>query len=153
MKIVYTLDEAGWASATVTEGDQRREMIISYLTNAPLDMINAAIAILEGARSVQFSFDEEPSEHRWIIEAQETSQAIVVRVLWFEDAWSGLPNQAGAEVFRCCTTRRAFAEAIREALRELLRKHGMKDYMRRWVNARFPIKEFKQLENSLASGA
>lgn len=149
MKVVYTLAEAGWATSTVSDGDKRREMTISYLTNAPLDMIKAAIAILEGAESVRFSFDDEPGEHRWIIQAKETNEALQVRVLWFDDICCALPDEAGVEVFRCYSTRRAFAGEIRAALREVLQRHGMKGYKRRWVNARFPIKRLRQLEHRL----
>lgn len=150
MRIVYTVDEWGWAKAVVEHGDQRLKMTVSYLTNAPLDMIEAAIAVLGGADLAEFTFHEEPTTHEWRIEAGETSEDILIRVLWFEDDFAKERGETGTEVFRCQSTRRAFAEAIRGCLRVVLQKHGMKDYKRRWLHERFPIKELKELERLLA---
>jgi len=150
MRIVYTVDEWGWAKAVVEHGDQRRKMRVSYLTNAPLDMIEAAIAVLGGAELAEFTFHEEPATHEWRIEAGETSEDVLIRVLWFEDDFAKERGETGTEVFRCQSTRRAFAEAIRECLGAVFQKHGMKYYKRRWLSEEFPIQELQELERLLA---
>ena len=59
MTFSYHLDGAGWATATIANEGQHRDMTASYLSDSLLEMTQAAICLLEGADAVRFSFDDE----------------------------------------------------------------------------------------------
>src|SRR5205085_4556315 len=111
MTLSYILHGAGWATATVADAGQQREMIVSYLSDSLSDMAQAAIRLLEGAESVRFSFDDEPGEHRCIITRTDRSNASA-RVLWFDELWSGFPDERGTEVFSCTSTVAQFCDEV-----------------------------------------
>jgi hypothetical protein len=150
MKLSYVLDEAGWARAIISDAGQQREMNVTYLSNSLSDMARAAILLLEGSDSVRFSFDDEPGEHRCIVKRTNESDAHIC-VLWFEELWSGLPDERGTEVFSCTCTVARFCGEVLSCLQCLLEEHGTGGYKEKWLSHEFPSTELKRLRELISA--
>jgi len=144
MTLTYHLDGAGWATATIANEGEHRDMTASYLSDSLLEMTQAAICLLEGADAVRFSFDDEPGEHRCIITRVSDADARI-RVLWFDGLWSGLPDERGSEVFTCTTTTARFCGEVLSCLQRLLADHGLEGYKTLWVSHDFPSEKYERL--------
>ena len=144
MKLSYRMDGTGWATATIADAGREREMVVSYLSDSVLEMARAAIGLLEGAPSARFCFADEPGEHRCIVDRISDREARI-RVLWFEELWSGLPSERGEEVFECTCTVARFCGEVLACLQSLLKEHGMDGYKSLWVLHDFPADELARL--------
>ena len=145
MTISYTLHNAGWATAEFSDAGQNRDMVASYLSDPLAEMAQAAICLLQDANSVKFSFDDEPGEHRCIVTKLPDAK-VQIRVLWFEELWSGLPDERGKEVFSCCCSIAQFCGEVLSCLQSLLNEHGLEGYKQRWSNNDFPSDKFESLK-------
>ena len=94
MTLSYSLSGTGWATATIAHEGQRRQMTVSYLSDALSEMTQAAICLLEGADTVRFAFNDEPGEHRVVI-TRSGETDVQIRVRWFTELWSNLPDEQG----------------------------------------------------------
>jgi len=151
MTFTYQLDGAGWATATIADDGRHRDMTVSYLSDSLYDMAQAAICLLEGADSVRFSFDDEPGEHRCII--TRTSDTVAqIRVLWFDELWSNLPDERGSQVFTCACTIARFCGEVLSCLQRLLADHGLDGYKQLWVEHDFPSEKFERLRALIYDG-
>ena len=144
MTFSYVLDGAGWASVTIAQDGRYRKIQVSYLSDPLYDIVQAAISLLEGAESVRFSFDDEPGEHRCIITRTGNADANI-RVLWFTDLWSKLPDDQGEEVFNCACSVAGFCKEMETCLQHLFDAHGIDGYKKLWVGADFPSEPFDRL--------
>jgi hypothetical protein len=145
MNLSYVLHTNGWATATISAAHQSREMTVSYLSDSLSDMAQAAIRLLEGADSVRFSFDDEPGEHRCVA-TRTCGFDVEIRVLWFRELWSGLPDERGSEVFTCRCTIARFCGEVLACLQRLLDEHGIKGYKERWDAHDFPLDKLERLQ-------
>ncbi len=144
MTLSYVLHRAGWATATTAHSDSRHEMRVSYLSDPLADMARAAIGLLEGAASVRYAFADEPGEHRCIVTRISDREALI-RVLWFDDLWSGLPDERGAEVFNCTCAVARFCGEVLACLQCLLDEHGLDGYKELWCSNEFPSELHERL--------
>ena len=151
MKFTYQLDGAGWATATIADDGRHRDMTVSYLSDSLYDMAQAAICLLEGADSVRFSFDDEPGEHRCIVTRSSDTDA-QIRVLWFDELWSNLPDERGSEVFTSVCTIARFSGEVLSCLQRLLADHGVDGYKKLWVGHDFPSEKFERLRALINNG-
>lgn len=144
MKLSYKLTGAGWASSLVEDGERRFEIgRISYLSDALKDLMKAAVGVLEGATRVWFLWHDEPGEHRWIIE--RSGDGLVIRILWFDDAFKALPDEKGKEIFRFTCRVANFVGEVLACGQALLAEHGEEGYRDEW-RSEFPEEEFGRLE-------
>ncbi len=144
MTLSYILDDAGWASATISHDGQRREMVASYLSDPVAEMADAAICLLQGADSVRFSFLDEPGEHRCYVTRVEGSD-VQIRVLWLDDCMPALPDERGTDVFACRCSLARFCGEVLSCLQHLLAEHGIEGYKQRWIDSDFPSERFERL--------
>jgi hypothetical protein len=148
-RVIYTLDGAGWATCTVAAGDVHCEITASYLSDALGNLVAAAVATLSGRGSATVSFDEEPGEYRWVIEAKSPSLC-AVQILEFPELWGNKPNSDGKSVFRAEVTPIVFGRAVHAAAASVLEKHGIEGYAKSWIQHPFPLEQFRVLENLVA---
>jgi len=143
VNISYVLHNAGWAMATFSHENEHREMIASYLSDPLAEMTQAAVCLLQGSDSVKFSFDDEPGEHRCIVTRADAD--VQIRVLWFDELWSGLPDERGKQVFLCRCSVPRFCGEVLSCLQRILAEHGIEGYKQRWVNSDFLSERFERL--------
>jgi hypothetical protein len=147
MNLSYVLHEAGWATATIEHEGRHRVMRVSWMNDAVLRMINAAIGMKNGAQEVRFGFTDEPGEHECVVTQTEPGR-IRVRLFWYE-VWMPPGRDTGAEVFACETSRKEFCQTIFDCGKQLLDEHGEDGYKARWVAHEFPTEAFETLSRLL----
>ena len=144
VKLSYKLTGQGWASAVILDDDRRFAMErISYLSDAFNDLLQAAIGLLEGAGRVWFLWHDEPGEHRWII--HRTDDDLLIRILWFDDAFKAAPDEKGTELFQLHCRLANFTGEVLACGRSLLAEHTEHGYREEW-GSEFPEEEFGRLE-------
>ena len=144
MKLSYKLTGHGWASAVIVDNDRSFEMErISYLSDALKDLMKATIGLVEGGEREWFLWHDEPGEHRWII--NRADDELLIRILWFDDAFKALPDEGGTEVFQCRCRLANFTTEVLACGRKLLTEHTAEGYCDEW-GSEFPEEEFGRLE-------
>jgi hypothetical protein len=147
----YTLVGTGWVNCTVSDDIASCEVTASYLTDALSLLIIAATAVASGFRAATFSFDEEPGEFRWILEAPQLNlRSLEIRE--FPNLWGEKPNSEGRLLFRTEVRPMVFAKAVRAAAAAVLAEHGSEGYTALWVEHPFPDRELALLETAIARG-
>ena len=122
-------------------------MVVSYMSDSLLQLVEAAICLFDGSTSVRISFDDEPGEHRCIV--NRTGSDIQIRILWFEEFQARLPDDRGHEVFGCASTASQFVAEVFSCCKRLLEEHGEVGYKERWVMHEFPTDRFEHLSRLL----
>ena len=149
MEITYQLGDAGWADARVRDANCSRDISsVSYLSDALGDMAVAAVALVQGARSVRFAFEHEPGEHRWLLERGE-DDLLGISLLWFDDNFPARQDDAGEEVFSCQCRVLDFAGQVLSILASILEQYGVSGYREKWQRHEFPLEAFQTLRASL----
>jgi hypothetical protein len=148
LNITYTLAGAGWADCTLECDGRGVKVSASYLSNALGNLVLSAVAVASGFRVVEFGFDEEPGECRWVIEAVDNN-AIRLRVLEFQELWGHEPNERGNPVFETSTTPLLYAKAVHACATAVLEAHGLEGYADKWVEHTFPERELTLLGEAI----
>jgi hypothetical protein len=133
--LTYKLDDNGWATAAVSNGDATISVLASYLTDALGDLARAARGLLRGQAEVTFSFVEEPGQHRFVITRR--ADDLDIKIFHLPRAFaSGV--EGGRLVFSATSDVRSFANSAINCLRNVLDEVGETEYRRRWRNHDFP---------------
>ena len=121
VRIAFTPKSTGWATCELSVGDiSHRLPSVSDTCDPVGDLVRAALMIATGAMKATASFDAEPVETRWILEAGWWSDlnwidALRIRLLEFEDFYRSDPDSEGVSVF---TAQCEAAEFVRAVLAE-----------------------------------
>jgi hypothetical protein len=110
----------------------------------------AAAAILGGAHSISFGFDEEPGEYRWALKWSGSNQ-LDLRVLEFETLWSNSPDSEGKQLLQATLHPLEFGEAVSSAAAKVLSQFGAKGYKEKWVRHEFPSLQLELLDRYIDS--
>jgi len=144
MEFVYDLAGAGWANARIMDKEAEFELSASYLSDAAGDMAAAAVALLKGAKEATFCFQDEPGQHRFLLDRTETG-GLVVRVVWNEANFAGVSDVDAEEAFRCESDVVAFAGQVAASLRAILKERGLEGYRQAWRAHAFPLEAYREL--------
>ncbi|TPL93675.1 hypothetical protein [Mesorhizobium sp. B2-3-12] len=146
VKIDYRLDDAGWADCDVAIDSKTASVEASYVGDALRDLVQATLAIVDGAPYAVARFLDEPGECRFVLEPQGNQTR--VRLLSFPETWSEEPDGAGAVRLDAMCLLREFAEAVLTATRTILSSHGLQNYRERWGHE-FPWDAVYKLDSAL----
>jgi hypothetical protein len=149
LHIRYALVGTGWSSCVVEHEGTHIELSASYLSDALGNLVKAALAIASSFRTVEFGFDEEPGEYRWVLEANENN-VLRFRLLEFQDLWGYKPNAEGRLLLDASITPIVFAKAVHACAAEVLQEHGEKGYAEKWAEHPFPTRELELLAEVIA---
>jgi hypothetical protein len=133
----------GWATATLSDGDNSIEVTASYLTDALGDLSRAVIALLRGASNARVVWAEEPGEYHWVFDRLD--DRVALRVLWFLNRASTVSDERGTTVFNIECRLNDLAGQLESQLRGLLESLGSQGYEEAWVRHLFPLAEYEQL--------
>jgi hypothetical protein len=150
VKIDYRLDDAGWADCDVAIGSSSIIVEASYIGDALRDLVQAALAVVEGAPYAVARFLDEPGECRFVLEPQ--GDQVRVRILRFSETWSEEPDGAGAVRLDAMCALREFAEVVLTATRTILNTYGLQTYRERWRHE-FPWDAAYKLDSALQRAA
>lgn len=140
----YKLTGTGWSECKLSIHGQTCTVTASYLSDALRELIGGVNHILSGCNETKFSFDEEPGEYRWLLRRLDDG-AVSVLILWFPELWGDAPDADGKAIFEATCQIRAFAQTLSTSLDGLLAEHGLEGYKDKWVEADFPLAEFRAL--------
>lgn len=149
LRISYAIVGTGWSECVVEVGAKRVEVSASYLSDALGNLVLSALAVAAGFRAIEFGFDEEPGEYRWVLEALDNN-ALRFRLLEFPDLWGHKSNDEGRLLLEASTTPVAFAKAVRACASAVLQEYGAKGYAEKWAEHCFPERELALLGEAIA---
>jgi hypothetical protein len=147
MEFSYRLTGTGWGEARLAEPGNEILLTTSYLTDVLGELLKAIGLLLDGASSVEFSWEQEPGEYRWLFE--RTSGEIVIRILAFPDAWPRQPTAIGTVIFETRGALRDIASDIVNGVGAVLTQYSEVEYMRRWVEHPFPSEALQMMRERL----
>lgn len=136
------LRHLGWLTATLTEDEVTEKLTASYLRHATADLLKAATALADGALHTECRWLEEPGEFRWVFD--RLGPSVRLRVLWFQETLSDLPEDAGQLVFSIVQQPDMLLAAIADAATDVLETMGPDGYLKAWGEA-FPAEELAHL--------
>ena len=149
MELVYQLQGAGWANASVSNGSTRHHIAVSYLSDALGDMARATVHLLQGGRETSFNFQDEPGAHRWCI-VQDDRCFLGIRIEWFAQTFP--PCSGGVKVFECDCHLLEFAGQVLAVLAGILEKEGIEGYKQRCQKYDFPVAAFEEIKKLIIPG-
>jgi hypothetical protein len=150
VSVDYRLTGSGWSSCTIDIYGQTCVVTASYLSDALRELVSAMNHLLSGGKEARFSFDEEPGEYRWILNSI-LGGGLALKILAFPQLWGDKPDTEGRIVLDATCQMRVFAEAVMVSLNRLLEEHGLKGYREKWVEAEFPVEDYRILCSNLGS--
>jgi len=141
LHLSFTLTGRGSAIASIADGDAKVEIEVSYLSDALGDLARAVRGILRGLPETSCSFQMEPGEHRFVFSRK--GDDVLITVVQFSETFSRQRDGNHLLELRCSP--RELATACINCLREVRDLHGEDGYREQWVNADFPIIEYREL--------
>jgi hypothetical protein len=149
LRLDYSITALGWAECSVTDETSSCTISASYLGDALGNLVLAACAALRYFGRITFSFEEEPGEYRWVIEAPRLNE-VLLQIYEFTESQSSKPEAAGTLLFSTSCVPLTFAQAVHAAASKLLVELGESGYLDQWSEHPFPMHPFRELERLLA---
>jgi hypothetical protein len=146
----YRLTGSGWSSCTIELYGQTCVVTASYLSDALRELVSATNHLLGGGKEARFQFDEEPGEYRWILSSTGEG-GLRIKILQFPQLWGEKPDSDGQTVLEATCPVRLFGEAVLLSLNRILDEHGLRGYREKWVNADFPLEDYRVLCSTLGA--
>lgn len=152
LSLHYELHRAGWATATVRDGERQAAFRVSYLCDSLRELATAALSLWTGARDARIVFMEEPGEHHLcLLVAGET---LAWELRWFDDyaSWNMSPLEKYRIVLSGNSTLDRFVSEAHNLLEGVLAEHGVAGYLEKWEDHPFPQKDLEQLRRMRSAG-
>jgi hypothetical protein len=147
MHFDYVLYDAGWAEVRITANRRTVRMLVSYLHDSLLELVNALLQLQQGASKAKVVFMDEPGEHQLLLTCTE-GETLSLEVRWYRD-WASWGMQSPDEYetrLETSTTVSTLNEQAIEALNAILDTFGTEGYRKKWALHHFPIDEFQRLQ-------
>ncbi len=146
IQIDYKVDDAGWATCKIGNGEKQAEFGISYLHDSLKELAESAVEIgKKDFKSIVFM--EEPGEHVLILN-RKNGNLIDFELRWYKDWWSwNLIDENNFElVLHGQTTVPKFVNQVRNVLNGIMTELGPKEYRKKWKEHDFPMAEYEKLK-------
>jgi len=146
--IEYKLEEHGWATVILTNGEDKFDSAVSYLHDSLTELAELAIDLRNGLSDAKAVFMDEPGELQFVVKVLDEVAHYEGR--WFNDwaSWNMHPDTEYKVVIQgtCSVTR--IIQKIAKVLWNIHQNIGPTEYKERWVEHEFPVKQFKALANA-----
>lgn len=140
MRMTWVLDGRGWAACTVEDHQAKAELSVSYITNAPEDLLTAVARLLTGQAETRAQFEAEPTAYRWIFYRQ--ADDVWIRLLELRDGRAH--DNKGTEIWSSRLGIDALARSVIRCFDEVARTYGESGYRGKW-GEHFPRIELEAL--------
>lgn len=146
VEFTYRLTGTGWSDAQLRVGDSSAPLSASYLGDALGELLDALVALIDGALSARASWDEEPGEYRWLFDRDGWN--IRIRLLDFPElrGFVEAPDEEGTVLLDERCDLEGLVAAIASAARAVLSEYGAEGYREKWVEHDFPATQLERLE-------
>jgi len=146
ISIRYTVQGAGWAVATISNGHETVEAEVSYLHDTLHELSDSTLQLINGSSEARVVFMDEPGEYQ--LRLNKVSQCeILYSVLWFDDweSWAKHPSDSFRDVLNGTCTIDSLQHQVATVLREILETLGDRRYEELWCEHEFPIELYYKL--------
>jgi hypothetical protein len=152
IQFTYRLQGAGWADATISDGQTGASVPASYICDALGDFVAAAQSLFT-TDTAECAWELEPGHIEWRFRRQ--GDRLKVEVLWFEEVRVAPDSfEYRLELDRVAFAGQCdvldFAVQVDRALQELLDQWGMDRYQREWDYS-FPVAARQRLQSHIAA--
>ncbi|MER6343513.1 hypothetical protein ACWC10_02410 [Streptomyces sp. NPDC001595] len=145
VRFSWELSGSGWATYRIADGTSEREDVVSYCTDALLDVLSAFAGLYGEGGDQRVSFDLEPAEVRWRLRRRGSDVEIdIYRFPDFHESWNA-PDDDGTRCWNSTQPRGVLSHAVMEAAEKVLRLHGEVGYRKKWVQHDFPTAALEDL--------
>ena len=136
----YTLEKAGWATATWDDG-AAVEITVSYLHDSLKDLAESVI-LLESREPASVLFMDEPGEHMLLLE--RSGEEVSYQLRWFQDwaSWNFVPQTEFRVVAEGTMSFDHYRRQVSAVLRNILALHGLAKYKELWIEHEFPMEQY-----------
>ncbi|MFD5113939.1 hypothetical protein ACFWNG_16740 [Streptomyces sp. NPDC058391] len=140
MRITWTLGAHGWADCTLEDHQAKAELIASYISNAPEELLTAVARLIVGETETRAQFEAEPTAYRWIFYREGNDSW--VRVL--ELRHGSEHDNKGTEIWSAQLPVDTLARTVIRCFDEVARSYGESGYRSKW-GEHFPRTELEAL--------
>jgi hypothetical protein len=136
------LVDRGWIEVALATEDNEVKFIASYLSDAPNDLINALILLIEGANETTCLWQDEPGEYRWVFKKQGTH--FELKILRLEEIFNRQNNENAHLIFCGTDILVKFVHRVLREFNTIKARHTVYGYKNLWGHE-FPSKAIEQL--------
>lgn len=146
-KLIYELQNAGWAALKIDDGNRTFQYSVSYLYDSLCELSVTTVQLVKEGKSGSVIFMNEPGELQLDIENMNTGQ-VRLTGKWYEDwaSWDMFPEDKFQIVFAFEMSLIDFATDVLLNLESLYINHGIEGYLEKWVEHEFPLKNYLRLK-------
>jgi hypothetical protein len=120
---------SGTIIAKVIRDEAQVDMRLSYLSDAPRDLVEAVLVLLRGATEARCCWQDEPGEHRWLFRRE--GDEVRLGIVRFNDTFARLDDDRGELVFQTRCTLKRLASQVRGEMVQLRNRMGEAAYHER----------------------
>lgn len=142
LQLVWTLSGHGWADCKVADARAEAEIIASYITNAPEDLLTAVARLVAGEAETRAQFEAEPTAFRWIF--YRADDDVWIRLLELPDG--SKHDNVGTEIWSSQQNIDVVARAVIRCFDEVAEKYDVSGYRGKW-GEHFPRTELEALRS------
>jgi hypothetical protein len=143
LSFTWTLRGAGWASCHIEDADGHAAAWVSYISQAPQELISVVTRLVLGATEQRVRFEAEPTTYRWLFN-QDRGQ-VTIRLLEVPDGT--LADEAGTLAWTSRQTIDTLARTIVRAFDRVEEEHGEAGYLEQWRSP-FPRQQLDALRTA-----
>lgn len=142
----YRLENHGWATATVSNGEIQKCFDASYLHDTLRNLATSALTIGE-VSSTSVIFMQEPGEIQLILELSNKNE-LEFELRSFKDwaSWNFVSDEEFEVLLNGKTSITQYIQEVRELLKNIYEKTGLEQYKTKWIEHEFPVAEYQELE-------
>jgi hypothetical protein len=143
----YNLEDAGWADATISEGNESVTMAASYLHDSLGQLVESINLLLKGGKESRTIFMNEPGEHL-MSTVNPKDDDLEIEIRWFKDwaSWNMHSQKDYEIVFKRTTSLHEFANKVCDNLDRIYVKEGVDGYKEKWIEHEFPMNSYLKLK-------
>jgi hypothetical protein len=143
VRITWTLTGPGWADVRVGDDRGEAEVVASYISGAPEELLTAVTRLACGAGEARAQFEAEPTAFRWIF--TRAGDDVAIRLLELPDG--DLLDDRGTEVWTTTQPVDALVRAVVRCFDEVASTYGESGYEQSWRDP-FPRPELERLRSA-----
>lgn len=144
--IEYNITGAGWATGKIGNNDKTITMEVSYLHDSLKELAQSAIDI-KTAELKTIVFMDEPGEYVLLLKRIKNN-IINYELRWYPDwnSWNLISENNFELKLKGETTVAKFTNQVRNVLFSILKDLTPEEYEEKWINHKFPMKEYQSLK-------
>jgi len=140
MRLIWTVRNHGWAFCSVADDHADAEVIASYVTDGPEQLLSAVARVVLYETDTQAEFQAEPTVYRWFF--HRDGATVAIRLVEAPD--SSTPENTGTVIWSSRQPITTLARTIVRAFDAVATEHGDAGYQTLWGRP-FPRHELEAL--------